>query len=76
MLFRSQFADDLNQRTKELSVGLTHFTGSGLREYEALAVDGRRTLGDLDRVIRSFERNPNQLIFGSKPALPEFRGGQ
>ena len=71
-----QFADDLNQRTKELSVGLTHFTGSGLREYEALAVDGRRTLGDLDRVIRSFERSPNQLIFGSKPALPEYHGGQ
>jgi phospholipid/cholesterol/gamma-HCH transport system substrate-binding protein len=71
-----QFADDLNQRTKELSVGLTHFTGSGLREYEALAVDARRTLGDLDRAIRAFERNPNQLIFGSKPALPEFHGGQ
>ncbi|WP_158813398.1 MCE family protein [Methylocapsa sp. S129] len=71
-----QFADDLNQRTKELAVGLTHFTGSGLREYESLAVDARRTIGDLDRVIRSFERNPNQLIFGSKPALPEYHGGQ
>jgi phospholipid/cholesterol/gamma-HCH transport system substrate-binding protein len=71
-----QFADDLNQRTKEIAVGLTHFTGSGLREYEALAVDARRTLGDLDRTIRSFERNPNQLIFGSKPALPEYHGGQ
>ena len=71
-----QFADDLNQRTKDISVGLTHFTGSGLREYEALAVDARRTIGDLDRTIRSFERNPNQLIFGSKPALPEFHGGQ
>jgi phospholipid/cholesterol/gamma-HCH transport system substrate-binding protein len=71
-----QFADDLNLRTKELSVGLTHFTGSGLREYEALAVDARRTLGDLDHAIRSFERTPNQLIFGAKPALPEFHGGQ
>ena len=28
------------------------------------------------RTIRSFERNPNQLIFGSKPALPEYHGGQ
>ena len=27
-------------------------------------------------VIRSFERNPNQVIFGSKPALPEYHGGQ
>jgi phospholipid/cholesterol/gamma-HCH transport system substrate-binding protein len=71
-----QFADDLNLRTRELSVGLTRFTGSGLREYEALAVDARRTLGDLDHAIRSFERSPNQLIFGAKPALPEYHGGQ
>jgi phospholipid/cholesterol/gamma-HCH transport system substrate-binding protein len=71
-----QFADDLNVRTKEMSVGLTRFTGSGLREYEALAVDARRTLGDLDHAIRSFERAPNQVIFGAKPALPEYHGGQ
>jgi phospholipid/cholesterol/gamma-HCH transport system substrate-binding protein len=71
-----KFADDLNQRTKDISVGLTRFTGSGLREYEALAIDARRTIGDLDRVIRSFERNPSQVIFGSKPALPEYHGGQ
>jgi phospholipid/cholesterol/gamma-HCH transport system substrate-binding protein len=71
-----RFADDLNQRTKDISVGLTRFSGSGLREYESLAVDARRTIGDLDRTIRAFERNPNQLIFGSKPALPEFHGGQ
>jgi phospholipid/cholesterol/gamma-HCH transport system substrate-binding protein len=71
-----KFADDLNQRTKDISVGLTRFTGSGLREYEALAIDGRRTIGDLDRLIRSLERNPNQVIFGSKPALPEYHGGQ
>jgi phospholipid/cholesterol/gamma-HCH transport system substrate-binding protein len=71
-----QFADDLNQRTKDIAVGLTRFTGSGLREYEALAIDARRTIGDLDHAIRSFERSPNQLIFGSKPALPEYHGGQ
>jgi phospholipid/cholesterol/gamma-HCH transport system substrate-binding protein len=71
-----KFADDLNQRTKDIAVGLTRFSGSGLREYEALAVDARRTIGDLDHAIRAFESNPNQLIFGSKPALPEFHGGQ
>jgi len=71
-----KFADDLNQRTKDLAVGLTRFTGSGLREYESLAVDARRTLGDFDQAIRSFQRSPNQLIFGAKPALPEYHGGQ
>ena len=71
-----QLADDLNQRTKEIAQGLTKFTGSGLREYEALAVDGRRTLNDFDRLMRSLERNPTQLIFGAKPALPEYHGGK
>jgi phospholipid/cholesterol/gamma-HCH transport system substrate-binding protein len=71
-----QFADDLDQRAKEIAVGLTRFSGSGLREYEALAIDARRTIGDLDRAIRAFQSNPNQLIFGSKPALPEYHGGQ
>ncbi len=70
-----QLADDLNARTKEISAGLIHFTSSGLREYEALAIDGRRTVNDLDRVLRSFERNPNELIFGAKPNLPEYHGG-
>jgi phospholipid/cholesterol/gamma-HCH transport system substrate-binding protein len=46
-----------------------------LREYEALAIDGRRTVNDLDRVLRGFERNPSELIFGAKPTLPEYHGG-
>jgi len=73
-----KLADDLNARTKEIAVGLTHFTSSGLKEYEALAVDGRRTVNDVDRVVRSFEKNPTQLIFGAKPSasnLPEYHGG-
>jgi len=70
-----QLADDLNVRTKDIAAGLTRFTGSGLREYEALAIDGRKTLSDVDRVVRGFEKNPSQLIFGAKPALPEFHGG-
>ena len=70
-----QLADDLNVRTKDIAVGLTRFSSSGLREYEALAIDGRRTINDFDRVLRSFEHNPNELIFGAKPALPEFHGG-
>jgi phospholipid/cholesterol/gamma-HCH transport system substrate-binding protein len=71
-----RLADDVDVRVKEISVGLNRFSNSGLREYEALAIEGRRTIDDVDRVVRSFERNPNQLIFGSKPSLPEYHGGQ
>jgi phospholipid/cholesterol/gamma-HCH transport system substrate-binding protein len=68
-------ADDLNVRTKEIAAGLIHFTGPGLKEYEALAVDGRRTINDVDRVVRGFEHNPSEVIFGAKTKLPEYHGG-
>ncbi len=71
-----KLADDVDARVKEIAVGLSRFSNSGLREYEALAIEGRRAIDDIDRTVRSLERNPNQLIFGSKPALPEYHGGQ
>jgi phospholipid/cholesterol/gamma-HCH transport system substrate-binding protein len=70
-----KLADDLDSRTKDITAGLARFSASGLREYEALAVDARRTINDLDRAVRAFERNPNEMIFGTKPALPEYHGG-
>ena len=51
-------AENLDRRTAEISAGLTRFTGSGLREWEALAADGRKTLAQLDRAVRNFDRNP------------------
>jgi len=71
-----QLADNLDARTKDIAAGVSHFTSTGLREYEALAIDGRRTINDLDHAIRSFERNPNELLFGAKSNLPEYHGGQ
>jgi phospholipid/cholesterol/gamma-HCH transport system substrate-binding protein len=69
-----KLADNLDARTKELTAGLNRFTGSGLRQYEALAADGRRTLDEINRTLRSLERNPQQLLFGRKPATPEYSG--
>ncbi|HLH10810.1 MAG TPA: MlaD family protein [Methylovirgula sp.] len=65
-------ADNLDLRTKELTANLNHFTGSGLKQYEALAVDGRKTLQDIDEAVRSIEANPQQFIFGKKQDVPEY----
>ncbi len=67
-------ADNLDKRTAEITTGISRFTGPGLRDIEALATDGRRTLNDLNRTLRSFERNPQQLIFGGRPAIPDYNG--
>jgi len=69
-----ELAENLDTRTAEISAGINRFTGSGLREYEALAVEGRRTLNDISRAVRSLERNPQQLIFGGRPSVPEYNG--
>ena len=54
--------------------GINRFTGSGLREVETLTAEGKRTLNDVGRAVRSLERNPQQLIFGGKPSIPEYSG--
>lgn len=69
-----KLADNIDARTKEISAGVTKFTGSGLRQYEALASDARRTLDDMNRTLRSLEKNPQQLLFGKKPPIPEYGG--
>lgn len=67
-------ADNLDKRTAEITAGVSRVTGPGLRDFEAFAEDGRRTLGELSRTLRSLERNPQQLLFGSKPTIPEYKG--
>lgn len=69
-----KLADNLDTRTKEMAAGVNRFAGTGLRQYEALAADGRRTLDEINRTLRSLERNPQQLLFGRKPATPEYSG--
>jgi phospholipid/cholesterol/gamma-HCH transport system substrate-binding protein len=68
-------AENLDKRTAEISAGLTKFTGSGLREWEQLAVDGRKTLAQLDRAVRNLDRNPSRVLFGgSGSSVPEYNG--
>jgi phospholipid/cholesterol/gamma-HCH transport system substrate-binding protein len=61
-----KLADNLDIRTKEITTGVVRFTGNGLKQYEALAVDARQTVNDVSRVFKSLERNPQQLLFGAK----------
>jgi phospholipid/cholesterol/gamma-HCH transport system substrate-binding protein len=65
-------ADNLDKRTAELSAGLSKFAGSGLREWEALAVDGRRTLGEVERAVKNLDRNPQRVLFGGGSSVPEY----
>ena len=69
-----RLADNLDKRTQEITAGINRVTGPAVRQYEALAEDGRKTLNDIGRTLRSLEKNPQQLLFGSKPSIPEYSG--
>jgi phospholipid/cholesterol/gamma-HCH transport system substrate-binding protein len=69
-------ADEFDLRVKSVGENLNRFTGSGLRQYEALAVEGRKTLDQVNQAIRSLENNPQQLLFGKSPQVPEYSGSR
>lgn len=69
-------ADNLDSRMKEIAANINRFSGSGLRQYEALAVDGRKTLDQINQAIHSIENNPQQFLFGKSPQIPEYSGAR
>ncbi|GJE59899.1 MlaD family protein [Methylobacterium trifolii] len=69
-------SENLDKRTSNIASSFNRLSGSGRREVEALSTDGQRTLGTLNRTVKSLERDPSQVIFGGKPSLPEYNGGR
>jgi phospholipid/cholesterol/gamma-HCH transport system substrate-binding protein len=59
-----KLADDLDKNTNEISAGLAQFSNSGLKEFQAFAVDGRHTLAELNKAIKNINDHPSRLIFG------------
>jgi len=59
-----RLADDLDRNTNEISAGLAQFSNSGLKEFQAFATDGRKTLTELNKAIKNIDQHPTRLIFG------------
>lgn len=57
-------ADNVNSKVDEISPGLVHFSNQGLKQFEALAADGRRTLATFEAAVKNFDRNPQRVLFG------------
>jgi phospholipid/cholesterol/gamma-HCH transport system substrate-binding protein len=69
-------AENLDKRTAEITAEISRFTRTSLRGIGTLSTDGRRALTSFGRTLREVERDPQQLIFGSKPQLPQFNGSR
>ena len=69
-------ADNLDKRTAEITAEINRFTSVGLRNIEALTTSGQRALTGVGRTLRDVERDPQSLIFGGKPKLPQYNGSR
>jgi phospholipid/cholesterol/gamma-HCH transport system substrate-binding protein len=66
----------LSAKFDKIATNVNRFSGSGLHQYEALAVDGRKTLEQINQAVRSIENNPQQFLFGKSPRIPEYSGAR
>jgi phospholipid/cholesterol/gamma-HCH transport system substrate-binding protein len=69
-----ELAVRLDGRTAEITAGINRLSSSGVRDLQGFTADGRRTLGELERVLRNLERNPRQFLFGGTGNVQEYRG--
>jgi phospholipid/cholesterol/gamma-HCH transport system substrate-binding protein len=67
-------ANHLDTRTADLSDRFGVAATDGLRQISSIAVDARRTLAEIERTLREFRQNPQQLITGPKPPVPAYAG--
>jgi len=66
-MMQEMAADNLDKRIDEMAPGLTHFTGAGLKNLEALISDARRAVSTAEIVFRNIDQNPSRLLFGGAP---------
>ena len=69
-----ELANHLDTRTADLSDRFGVIATDGLRQISGLTVDMRRTLAEIERTLREFRQNPQQLITGPKPPVPAYAG--
>ncbi|MGB8901924.1 MAG: MlaD family protein [Methylocella sp.] len=66
----------LSAKFDKIATNVSRFSGSGLRQYEALAADGRKTLEEFNQAVRALENNPQQFLLGKSSRIPEYSGAR
>jgi phospholipid/cholesterol/gamma-HCH transport system substrate-binding protein len=67
-------ADSLDKRSGEITKEISRFTGAGLGSIKTFSTEAHRTVTGAGRKLRDLDRDPQQLIFGSRSQLPQYNG--
>lgn len=66
--------ETLNARLGAITDGFARFSGQGLRDFEALAQEGRRAIQRIEAAITDFQRNPQRILTGGEGTVREYDG--
>lgn len=69
-----KLADTLNGRAGTIADGLARFSGQGLRDFEALIRDGRRSVARIEAAVTDLERNPQRILSGGEGEVRTYSG--
>lgn len=69
-----QMAETLEARADTISSGLERFSGTGLREVEALVQEARRSIARIEGAVSDFEQNPQRIITGGEGSIRRYDG--
>lgn len=69
-------AQSLDKRSAEIVTTINGFTRSSLQGIDAFVINGRSRLSGLGRTLRGVEKNPQSLLFGTEPQLPQYNGSR
>lgn len=67
-------AESINSRVAPITDGLTRFSGQGLRDFEALIQESRRSITRIERAVTDLEKNPQRIITGGEGQVREYDG--
>ena len=65
-------ARNLDARSADVANRFDDVSDKGLRQLDTIVVESRKTLAELDRTLRDFRQNPQQLLFGQRPSVPRY----
>ncbi|MEM9106928.1 MAG: hypothetical protein AAGC96_14835, partial [Pseudomonadota bacterium] len=69
-----QIANTINQSIGPITDNIQRFTGSGLRDFDALVAEARRSITRVERTITRIGNQPESLLFGTSGEVKKYDG--
>ncbi len=69
-----EVANKINESIGPIAANLERFTGSGLRDFDALVSEARRSISRIEHTITNIGEQPQSLLFGTSGTVKQFDG--